>query len=204
MEVVIRSLQRLVGIKNGSALSDLILSAHLADVELETGSISADRILSGNPHTRSKVLGRTDDLLAHIVVWECGAVSYRWHYSHDEAYIVLSGEGFMRDGKGVECRFGPGDIAFFPAGTEATWRHPDHFRKIAILKESVWRPLGFGLKLWNKLFRMIGVTGSSASVHGLPLEDAASDNNPGIPLPTQASSYFGPRDVSLTGKSPAP
>ncbi|MGA7624432.1 MAG: cupin domain-containing protein [Candidatus Acidiferrales bacterium] len=178
MEEVLRSLQGVVRIRNTSALSDLILSANLADVELETGSIPADRILKGNPHIRSKVLGRSHDLLAHIVIWECGAVSYRWHYDQDEAYLVLSGEGFVNDEKGVERRLGPGDIAFFPAGTDATWRHPDHFRKIAILKESVWRPLGFGLKLWNKLFRMIGITDTSPLLHAVPLGRRTNSKEP--------------------------
>jgi uncharacterized cupin superfamily protein len=143
------------------ALSESILSATLADVELEPSSIPPDWILSGNPATRSKILGRSHDLLAHVIVWECGAVSYRWHYNQDEVYIVLSGEGFVNDEKGVEHRLGPGDVAFFPAGSSATWRHPDHFRKVAVLKESVWRPLGIGLKLWNKLLRMIGITDTS-------------------------------------------
>ena len=89
-----------------------------------------------------KVIGRSRDLLALVIVWECGAVSYRWHYNQDEAYIVLSGEGFVTNEKGVERRLGPGDVAFFAAGTNTTWRHPDHFRKVAILKESVWRPVG--------------------------------------------------------------
>jgi uncharacterized protein len=144
-----------------SAVSESILSATLANVELETGSIPADWILSGNPQTRSKILGRSGDLLAHVILWECGAVSYKWHYNQDEAYIVLSGEGFMTDEKGVERRFGPGDVAFFPAGTNATWRHPDHFRKVAVLKESVWRPVGVGLKVWKKLLRMSGITDTS-------------------------------------------
>ena len=142
-------------------MSESILCATLADVELEPGSIPAEWVLSGNPETRSKILGRSGDLLAHVIVWECGAVSYKWHYNQDEAYIVLSGEGFMTNEKGVERRFGPGDVAFFPAGSNATWRHPDHFRKVAVLKESVWRPLGIGLKLWNKLLRMIGITNTS-------------------------------------------
>jgi len=142
-------------------VSESILCATLADVELEPGSIPAEWVLSGNPETRSKILGRSGDLLAHVIVWECGAVSYKWHYNQDEAYIVLSGEGFMTNEKGVERRFGPGDVAFFPAGSNATWRHPDHFRKVAVLKESVWRPLGIGLKLWNKLLRMIGITNTS-------------------------------------------
>ena len=67
----------------------------------------------------------------------------------------------MTDDKGVERRFGPGDVAYFPAGTDTTWRHPDHFRKIAFLKESFSRPVGFGLKAWNKLLRMVGLKGGS-------------------------------------------
>jgi len=142
-------------------MSALILSATLADVGLEPGSIPSEWLLSGQPETRSKLLGRTHDRLAYIMLWECGAVSYKWHYSNDEAYIVLSGEGFMTDEKGVEHRFGPGDVAFFPAGTRATWRHPDHFRKVAVLKDSVWPPLAFGLKAWTKVFRKLGFAAKS-------------------------------------------
>jgi hypothetical protein len=77
------------------------LSETLANVELEPGAIPAEWVLNGNPETRSKILGRSRDLLAHIIVWECGAVSYKWHYNQDEAYIVLSGEGFVTEEKGV-------------------------------------------------------------------------------------------------------
>ena len=142
-------------------MSALILSATLANVRLEPGSIPSEWLLSGQPETRSKLLGRTQDRLAYIMLWECGAVSYKWHYNNDEAYIVLSGEGFMTDEKGVEHRFGPGDVAFFPAGTSATWRHPDHFRKVAVLKDSVWPPLAFGLKAWTKVFRKLGFAAKS-------------------------------------------
>ena len=151
-----------------SELSESILYANLANIKLEIGSIPADWIVSGNPETRSAILGRSRDFLAHALIWECGAVTYRWHYNQDEAYIVLSGEGFMNNGKGVERRFGPGDLAFFPAGSNATWRHPDHFRKVAILKESVWRPLGVGLKLWNKFLRMIGIADTSPLLQPAP------------------------------------
>lgn len=142
-------------------MSGLMLSATLADVKLERGSIPSEWFLSGQPETRSKLLGKSRDRLAYIMLWECGAVSYKWHYRTDEAYIVLSGEGFMTDEKGVEHRFGPGDVAFFPAGTNATWRHPDHFRKVAVLKDSIWPPLAFALKAWNRLFQALGVSGKS-------------------------------------------
>jgi uncharacterized cupin superfamily protein len=43
------------------------------------------------------------------------ASAAQWHYNQDEAYLVLSGEGFMTDDKGVERRFGTGDLAYFLA-----------------------------------------------------------------------------------------
>jgi uncharacterized cupin superfamily protein len=142
-------------------MSESILSSTLADVQLEQGSIPSQWLLSGEPETRSRLLGKSRDRLAYIMLWECGAVSYKWYYGQDEAYIVLSGEGFMTDEKGVERRYGPGDVAFFPAGTNATWRHPDHFRKVAVLKDSIWPPLGFALKALNKILGMIGLSSRS-------------------------------------------
>jgi uncharacterized protein len=142
-------------------MSEAFLSSNLADVQLEPGSIPSEWLLSGRPETRSKLLGKSRDRLAYIMLWECGAVSYKWHYNQDEAYIVLSGEGFMTDEQGVERRYGAGDMAFFPAGTNATWRHPDHFRKVAVLKDSVAGPLGFALKAWNKLLGMVGLSSKS-------------------------------------------
>jgi uncharacterized cupin superfamily protein len=140
-------------------VSKTILKVTPAVLELESDAIPPDWLLSGAPETRSKLLLRTHDFLAQVIIWECGAVSYKWHYTSDEAYIVISGEGFMTDEKGIEYRFGPGDVAFFPAGTNATWRHPDHFRKVAFLKESFGRPVGFCLKACSKLFRLLGLKG---------------------------------------------
>ena len=140
-------------------MSKAVMRFPVSEVLLEPGSIPQEWLLSGNPETRSKLLVRSGDWIANVVIWECGAVSYKWHYDQDEAYLVLSGEGFMTDDKGVEYRFGPGDVAYFPAGTNSTWRHPDHFRKVAFLKEAVSRPVGFGLKVWHKVLRVLGLKG---------------------------------------------
>src|SRR5438046_10742711 len=67
-----------------SAMSKSIVSIALANIELEPGSIPQEWVLSGNPETRSKVLVRSHDWIANLVVWECGAVSYKWHYNQDE------------------------------------------------------------------------------------------------------------------------
>ncbi len=143
-------------------MSESILSSTLEKVELEPGTIPKEWVISGAPETRSKILGRTRDMLGLVIVWECGAVSYKWHYNQDEAYIVLSGEGFMTDVHGVERRYGAGDVAFFPAGTDSTWRHPDHFRKVAVLKEALPRPAGYAVKAWNKLLRVLGLAHKSS------------------------------------------
>lgn len=143
-------------------INELVLSSTLADVKLEPGSIPSEWLLSGEPATASKMLGKSRDRLAYVMLRECGAVSYRWHYDRHEAYIVLSGEGFMTDQTGVERRFGPGDVAFFPAGTNAIWRHPNHFRKVAVLKDALWLPLALSLKAWNRLLIMLGLHGRRA------------------------------------------
>jgi uncharacterized cupin superfamily protein len=141
-------------------MSRSILKVTPSEITLDgTGSIPAEWLLSGDPATRSQLLVRSHDWLAHVLMWECGKASYKWHYDQDEAYIVLSGEGFMTDESGMERRFGPGDVAYFPAGTNTTWRHPDHFRKVVFVKESVGRPVGFCLKVWSRLLRVVGITG---------------------------------------------
>jgi len=142
-------------------MSKSIMRITAATLDLEAWEIPAAWLLSGDPKARGKILLRTHDFLAQVVVWECGAVSYKWHYTSDEAYFVISGEGFMTDESGEERRFGAGDVAFFPAGTSATWRHPDHFKKVAFLKESYGRPVGFCLKVCGKLLRVAGIKGRS-------------------------------------------
>jgi uncharacterized protein len=142
-------------------MSEAIISSTLAAVILEPGAIPTQWLLSGDPATRSKLLGKTPDRLAYVMLWECGATSYKWHYDRDEAYIVLSGEGFMTDEKGIEHRFCAGDVAFFPAGTNATWRHPSHFRKVAVLKDAIWPPLAALLKAWTKILRALRLSNES-------------------------------------------
>ena len=132
-----------------------MLSSTLFNEQLAPGAIPREWLLGGDPRTRSKLLGRTTDRLAYAMLWECGAVRYKWNYSRDEAYIVLSGEGYMTDEQGVEHRYGAGDVAFFPAGTKSVWRHPDHFRKIAVLKDPAPGAFVVLLKSWAKFRALI-------------------------------------------------
>ena len=139
-----------------TAVSESILVATPAAVELEPEPIPPDWIVSGSPVARCKKIVRSHDRTSHIVIWDCTPGSFKWHYCMDEALVIISGEAFMTNEKGEERRFGPGDLGFFPAGTSCTWRITEHLRKVGVLKESMWRPLGLAVKAWHKLLRIVG------------------------------------------------
>jgi len=74
----------------------MIVTASPATLDLDQpGSIPPAWVLSGNPETRSKMLGRTST--GPRTLWSGNAVpgSYTWHYNQDEVIIVISGERFM-------------------------------------------------------------------------------------------------------------
>jgi uncharacterized protein len=145
---------------------DSIMMATAANVELEAEPIPSDWILSGEPKARAKKMSMSRDWTSSIVVWDCTAGTFDWHYDQDEAVIVISGTAVLLGTNGdtdVKTRtIGPGDLAFFPAGTTAKWRVDEYIRKIAVLREPVWRPIGMGLKVWNKALRSVGLKGKSA------------------------------------------
>jgi len=130
-------------------------------LELEPEPIPTDWILSGTPQARCKKVVRSRDWTSHIVVWDCTAGKFKWHFSMDEAIIVLSGEAYMINEKGEERHFGAGDLGFFPAGSSCTWRITDHFMKTGVLREPLWRPLGLCLKAWRKLLQVAGIRARS-------------------------------------------
>lgn len=144
-----------------TVISESILITTPGTVELEPEPIPLDWIVSGSPVARCKKMVRSHDRTSHIVVWDCTPGSFRWYYGMDEAIIVISGEAFMINDKGEERRFGPGDLGFFPAGTSCTWRITQTLRKVGVLKESLWRPLGLGVKAWHKILRIAGLAAKS-------------------------------------------
>lgn len=146
-----------------NAMSKPIVIANPMAVGLEPNPepIPADWILESTPTARSKMLARSHDWTSTLVVWECTAGRFNWHFSQDEVILVVSGETFLIGENGEEKRLGPGDVGYFPAGTTCTFRVPDRIRKVAVVRESMWRPLGFGLKVWKKLLRVAGLAGKS-------------------------------------------
>jgi uncharacterized cupin superfamily protein len=140
--------------------SIVIAAADTAD--LAPAPVSPDWVLNGTPEARSKELARSHDRTAYVMVWDCTAGRFNWHYSKDETVVVISGEAFVTNENGEERRLGPGDIVFFPAGSSSTWRVTNYIKKVAFLRHTMPRPLGFGVLAWNKLLQIVGLNGRSA------------------------------------------
>jgi uncharacterized protein len=129
--------------------------------DLEPSPISADWIVSGTPEARSKLLAKSYDGTTYVMVWECGAGRFNWHYIEDETITVISGEVFITTDKSEERRLGQGDMGFFPAGTSCEWRINDHVRKVAVLRKTLGLPLGLGVRAWYKLLNIAGLRSRS-------------------------------------------
>jgi len=147
-QLVVTTMPRSRGSKKNS-----ILRINPDFVDLRPEPIPAAWVLDGTPQARVTKLVNSHDWTCTVIGWECTPGSFKWHYSKDETIFFLSGEAFMTDGKKEEHRFGAGDIAFFAAGTSCVWRVTEQIRKVAVVRETIWSPLGFVLKASKKLLR---------------------------------------------------
>jgi uncharacterized cupin superfamily protein len=149
------------GLASPQSLEDPVRALNLdpdtAGTDLKTFSIPSAWLITGEARTRSRFLGNTRDRLAYAIYWECGAAHFNWHYSDDEFIIILSGGVFVTDKHGRERHYGPSDFAFFPAGSQANWRVPDHIKKIAVIKRSI-NPITLMLKVCMKLLAIAGLS----------------------------------------------
>jgi uncharacterized protein len=123
-------------------------------VGLDPAPIPPGWIVDGTPQARARELARSADGTTVIVAWSCTAGRFNWHYGVDEMVHVISGEVFVTDESGTERRLGPGDMAFFPAGSRSLWRVPVAVRKLAVCRHALPKPLGFAIRAWHKLIAL--------------------------------------------------
>ncbi len=141
-------------------MSAPIVFAAPADVELAPDPIHPHWIIEGKPQARSRRLAQSADGTSSVMAWSCTAGRFIWHYAVDETLHIISGEVFVTDESGAIRRLGPGDMAFFPAGSRSTWQVPNEVRKLAVCRHSMPRPAGCALRAWNRAVDLL--TGFSA------------------------------------------
>jgi uncharacterized protein len=128
-----------------------IVIAHPAEVDLRDAPIPTNWIIEGSPRAQARALAESADGTSSMVAWSCTQGRSNWHYYVDETVHVLSGEVFISDEKGKERRLGPGDMAFFPAGTHSVWYVPKN-RKLTMYRRPLpGRLFGKCVTLFNRV-----------------------------------------------------
>ena len=122
-----------------------------ATVDLQTDRIRPNWVIEGAPEVRSKLLAESADGMSWVAAWSCTAGRFNWYYSVDETLHIISGEVFVTDEKERKRRLGPGDMAFFPAGSHSVWHVPNEVKKLAVCRYNVPAPLGKFAVLWNRI-----------------------------------------------------
>jgi uncharacterized protein len=148
-------------------VSKPIVFATPADSELVADPIPPHWIIDGRPQARSRRLAQSADGTAAAMAWSCSAGRFYWHYAVDETLHIISGEVIVTDERGQARRLGPGDMAFFPAGSRSIWHVPVEVKKLAFCRHAMPHLLGSALRIWNKVLDRL--TGFSANVAGAPL-----------------------------------
>jgi uncharacterized protein len=136
-------------------MSKPIVFACPAEIELASDPICPDWIVEGEPQARSRRLAESADGTASVMAWSCSAGRFDWRYAVDEAVHIISGEVFVTDHNGQTKRLGPGDMAFFPAGSSSRWYVPNEVRKLAVCRHNMPRLFGTLLRVWNKVARRL-------------------------------------------------
>jgi hypothetical protein len=144
-----------------------------ASPELASAPIPPDWISSGAPEARSRQLVRSRDRASSVMAWSCTAGRFNWRYTVDETVHVIEGEVFVTDENGREHRLGPGDSAFFPAGSSSAWHVPVFVRKVAVCRQSMPILFAFALRAWNMLARFMGTIFRPSGETADPLAPAA-------------------------------
>jgi uncharacterized cupin superfamily protein len=150
-----------------------IAFADPADVELAPAAIHPDRIIEGTPQACAKCVARSADGTSSVVVWSCTIGRFQWLYSVDETLHIISGEVFVADEKGAVRRLGPGDVAYFPAGSRSVWHVTEEVKKLAVCRHSMPPVFGFALRVWNKVInRLTGFSVAGGELGGRPATHA--------------------------------
>ena len=146
--------------------TDLKIVAAHSNIPLRPAPINPDWIIEGNPTASAATVSRSSDKLASTVVWECTEGKFNWHYDIDETVLILEGAIVVESDDMTPTRYGPGDIVLFRKGAHARWTVVRKVRKVAFCQRVQPRIFGLGLRIVNRLARMLPGAPQAASPLG--------------------------------------
>lgn len=124
-------------------------------VNLTPRPIDPGWIIEGTPVAQACVLSKSADGLATTMVWECSEGRFNWYYDFDETVLILEGSIVVESDTMKPTRYGPGDVIFFRHGAHARWQVEGRVRKLAFCRTTQPYVLGFALRAFNKIKRIM-------------------------------------------------
>jgi uncharacterized cupin superfamily protein len=125
---------------------DPFIAAGANAMVMEPRPINPAWILSGEPAARVAFHSEPGDKCASTVIWDCTAGQFRWFFGWDEMVVILEGEVHVTAEDGSARTLTVGDVAYFRAGTWATWRIDRYVKKVAVTR----RPFPLALSLFYR------------------------------------------------------
>jgi len=103
---------------------------------MDAAPINPDWVISGDPKARCRPVASSGGTSSGY--WDCTQGVFRWHYSVDEAVLILDGGVRFRDLndphlRPVQCAMGSSIL--FPAGAVIEWTVPNYVRKFYVLSD---------------------------------------------------------------------
>jgi len=125
-------------------------------------------IVEGDPVAQCSVLSKSADGLASTMIWQCSEGKFDWYYDFDETILILEGSIVLESDSMAPTRYGPGDVVFFKDGAHARWHVEGHVKKLAFCRKTQPVLLGFAVRVFSKLKRILMPSGKrqSASLMG--------------------------------------
>jgi uncharacterized cupin superfamily protein len=124
-------------------------------VNLTPRPIEPSWIIEGNPVAQCCVLSKSADGLASTMVWQCSEGKFDWYYDFDETILILEGSIVLENDTMNPTRYSAGDVIFFKDGAHARWHVEGHVRKLAFCRTTQPMLLGFALRVFKKLKRIM-------------------------------------------------
>jgi uncharacterized cupin superfamily protein len=128
-----------------------VVSASSCALEMRPAPINPDWIIAGEPQARMADHSRSDDRASYTALWDCTAGTFRWYFGWDETVHILEGEVHVTAEDGSVHELRAGDVAYFKAGTWATWRVETYVRKVAFLRRPFPTPIAIAYRVKNRL-----------------------------------------------------
>ncbi|WP_416408030.1 cupin domain-containing protein [Agrobacterium rosae] len=128
-----------------------VVSAPSHAMHMQPAPINPDWIIAGEPVARMADHSKSADRAAYTALWDCTAGTFRWFFAWDETVHILEGDVHVTAEDGSVHMLRAGDVAYFKAGTWATWRVDTYVRKVAFLRRPFPAPIAFAYRLKNKL-----------------------------------------------------